>query len=194
MAEICGVRDLDIKLAKSVLEIDSLVFEEDLQGRFDEEYDRFTANRDTYFFLFDDNKMIGYLCAFPIKRELYDRIISEDRLFDAEIPGAMLEQYQPFQTYNLYLLSVAILPEYQKRGLSGHLIKRFYKYLLDKRKENVRFSSILSAAVTDEGGRFLEKIGLRKKKGLPEGYDLYELIVDDHTYSRAEDYVNDTNI
>ena len=181
--------DLEKRLIRSIIEIDSLAFAESLQGSFEEEYDRFTANRDAYVFLYDDDRMAGYLTLFPIKPELHKRIISEDRVFDSDIPGSMIEQYQPSQIYDLYLLSVAVRPEYQGRGLSRHLIKGFYEYLLNKRSENIHFSSILSTAMTDEGRRFLEKIGLRKKRDLPGGHDLYELIVDESTYSTAEAYL-----
>ena len=185
-----SINDIEANLISSVLEVDSLAFAEDFQGTYSEEYDRFIANKDTYVFLYDGAKMVGYLNLFPIKRELYEQIISEDRLFDSDIPGEMIEQYVPSRSYDLYLLSAAIRPDYQKRGLSKLLVKGFFEYLLEKKNDGILFSSALSTAVTNEGSLLLERMGFGRKKDITGGHGLYELIIDGAVYRRAEDYVN----
>ena len=76
--------DLDISFINDVVEIDSMVYPAHLQGTFDELCDRFNANRDSYVLLYDDTDLVGYLCLFPIKEELYEEIISNDRVYDSD--------------------------------------------------------------------------------------------------------------
>jgi GNAT superfamily N-acetyltransferase len=177
---------LDKDFINEILEIDASVYPEHLQGTFEEVYGRFCANRDMFVLLYDDKKLIGYLCLFPIKDAMYEQITGENKLFDSDIPGEMLEQYKPHTVYKLYLISMVILPEYQKKGLSKHLIKGFYNFMLEKKKNNISFTEILSSAVTDDGKQMLERMGFKEKKKLPGGYSLNELLINDAFFETAE--------
>jgi hypothetical protein len=119
------INDLDIRLINEILEIDALVYPKHLQGTFEEVYGRFCANRDIFILLYDDKKLIGYLCLFTIKDSLYEQILSGNKLFDSDIPGEMLEQYKPHNVYKLYLISAAIHPEYPKEWIIKSIDKRF---------------------------------------------------------------------
>ncbi|MDR0502423.1 MAG: GNAT family N-acetyltransferase [Treponema sp.] len=174
--------NLDPEFINTILDIDASVYPENYQGTFDEIYDRFKANNDIFVLLYEDDKIIGYLCMFPIKKILYDMIINDNRVFDSDIPGAYLEQYAPFNTYMLYLISTVIRPEYQKQGLSKYLINGFYDYILNKKKENILFSTALSTSVTLSGKRMLEKLGFHIIKPLSESCNLHELIMDNKFY------------
>ena len=181
--------DIDIDIIKAILEIDSIVYPEHLQGTFDEVYGRFKANRDTIILLFDEHKVIGYFCMFPVKNELYNEILNSDRFYDSDIPSESIVQYQPHNTYKLYAISTAIHPDYQGKGLSKLLINGFYKYLINKKNNNIFFSSILTTAVTDGGDYLSRKLGFEKKKTLNDGYVLYELLIDDTYYTMVEKVV-----
>ena len=178
--------ELDKEFINEILEIDASVYPEHLQGTFEEVYGRFCANRDMFIMLYDDKKLIGYLCLFPIKDSLFEKISSENKLFDSDISGEMLEQYKPHNVYKLYLISMVIISEYQKKGLSNYLIKGFYRFILEKKKNNILFSVILSSAVTNDGKLMLERMGFKEKKKLPGGYSLNELLINDAFYEIAE--------
>lgn len=178
--------DHDKKFIKEIIEIDKKVYPDNLQGKFNEVYARFRANRDMFVLLYDDKKLIVYLCLFPINDSLYETISSENKLFDSDISCKMIEQYKSYNVYKLYLISMVIIPEYQKKGLSKFLIKGFYKYILDKKKRNILFSKILSSAVTNDGKLMLKRMGFKKKKDLPGGFTLNELIINDSVYEIAE--------
>ena len=179
--------ELDKDFINAILEIDASVYPLNLQGTFDEVYGRFKANRDTYVLLYFNKKLIGYFCFFPIKSILYDEIVNKNKLYDSDIPGEMLEQYEAFNSYKLFVISTAILPEHQKKGLSKYLIKGFYQFILDKKKNNIMFTSALSSSVTPEGKIMLDKIGFRKIKTISEEYSLHELIMDDDFYGSIGD-------
>jgi len=179
--------ELDKDFINAILKIDASVYPLNLQGTFDEVYGRFRANRDTYVLLYDNNTLIGYFCFFPIKAILYDEIVNKDKLYDSDIPGEMLEQYKAFNTYKLFVISTAILPEYQKKGLSKNLINGFYQFILDKKKHNIMFTSALSSSVTPEGKIMLDKIGFKKIKTISDEYSLNEMIMDDDFYRSIEE-------
>jgi GNAT superfamily N-acetyltransferase len=168
-------KGLDTKFIKEILHLDSLVYPERYQGTFDEVYGRYMANRDIFVVLYSDEKLIGYLCLFPIKDELYKRILKEDRVFDSDIPGEMLEPYLPNRCYKLYLISTVIHPDYQKQGLSKLLIQGYNQFIDDKIKNNITFSSALSTSVTDDGRRMLERLGFTEMKRLGGTCSLHEL-------------------
>ena len=177
----------DIKLIDDILEIDSKVYPKQLQGTFEEIYDRFKVNLNMFILLYDGIKLIGYLCLFPIKYELYENIINDDKLFDSNISGELLEEYKPFNTYKTYLISAVIVPEYQGKGLSKYLINGFYQFLLNKKKKNILFSSALSTAVTTDGEKMLKKMNFVRKKTISNDYILYELLINEAYYRQIEE-------
>jgi GNAT superfamily N-acetyltransferase len=179
MINIRCIDDLDVKLINDILKIDSAVFPKFLQGTFVEVYGRFKANRDIFILLYSENDLIGYLCLFPVKDILYKQILNEKRLFDSDMSGELIERYEPFNTYKLYLISAAIHPEYQRKGLSKHLIDGFFQYILEKKKNNIFFSTALSTSVTVAGRVMLKKMGFKEKKTLLGGYVLHELDIVD---------------
>ena len=52
MISVCYVDDLDVKLINEVLEIDSAVYPQNMQGTFDEVYQRFRVNRDMFILMY----------------------------------------------------------------------------------------------------------------------------------------------
>jgi len=183
------IEDIDIDIIKAILEIDSIVYPEHLQGTFDEVYGRFKANRDTLILLFDEYRVIGYFCMFPIKDKLYNEILNSDRFYDSDIPSESIVRYEPHNTYKLYAISTVIHPDYQGKGLSKLLVNGFYAYMMNKKKNNIFFSSILTTAVTNGGDYLSRKLGFEKKKTLNDGYVLYELLIDDTYYTMVEKVV-----
>ena len=175
MIYIQSISDLDIKLINNILKIDALVYPEHLQGSFDEVHARFNANREMFVLLYDESEIIGYICFFPIVDTLYESILSEDKMFDSDIPSEMIQAYEPHKTYKLYVISAVIHPDYQGKGLSRLLVDGFHKFLLDKNKKGINFSSALATSVTSEGEALCRKLGFTEKKRLSSGYAVHEL-------------------
>ena len=181
------LNEMDTKLINDILHIDSLVYPAHYQGTFSEIHDRYKTNRDMFVLLYADEMLIGYLCMFPIKTVLYEQILQEDRFFDSDIPGNMLETFCPNNSYKLYLISAAIHPKYQKQGLSNLLITGFHKYVNDKKKNSITFSSALSTSITMEGRQMLRKMGFSEIANRGENFKLHELVFDEVFYSNTEE-------
>ncbi|WP_337100436.1 GNAT family N-acetyltransferase [Paenibacillus sp. YIM B09110] len=183
--QLRDIHDVDRKLIQDILAIDELVYASDFRGTYEEVSERFRANRDMFILLYDDDKIIGYLCLFPIKAELYEKIVRSDRMYDSDIPGSMIERYTPGERYKLFMISVAIHPDYQNQGHSGKIIQGFYSYMLKKQKDNIHIDSILAISVSKPGERFLGKLRFAPLKEIKSGISLHELIIDETFYSMA---------
>ncbi|MCL2170147.1 MAG: GNAT family N-acetyltransferase [Defluviitaleaceae bacterium] len=174
-----SVSDLDKKLIDDILKIDSLVYPEHLQGTFDEVHGRFKVNREMFVLLYDQSQLIGYLCFFPIKEALYERIINEDMVFDSDIEGEMVEAYETGKTYKLYFLSVAIHPDYHGKGLSKLLVDGTCKFLEQKIKEGINFCTALITSVSPEGEALAKKLEFIEVKRLSCGYTVHEININE---------------
>jgi GNAT superfamily N-acetyltransferase len=169
------VHDLDVELINLLLDIDSVVYDEDLQGNFEDIYGRFKANRDMFVLLYNKELLIGYMCFFPITDELYERIKEEDRLFDTDINGTQILDYKPNNSYKLYVLSAAIRPEYQGKGYFRLLSDGFNQFITEKREKNITFISALTTSVSEAGYAIVKKLGFEEYKTLSCGYIVHEL-------------------
>ena len=183
------IEDLDKKLLNDLLAIDSRAYPKHLQETFAEVNSKFLVNRDMYVLLYDDDKLVGYLCLFPIREELYEKIVNNNRPLELSIPGNFLDQYVPFKTYRLYILSAVIDPEYQMKGLSKYLIEGFYRYVLNKKNNNIFFSAALATAVTTAGETMLKKMHFKKQRSAINGHTLYELSIDENYYKAIEGFL-----
>ncbi|MCL2378344.1 MAG: GNAT family N-acetyltransferase [Defluviitaleaceae bacterium] len=180
----------EIKSLQEMLTIDSLVYPEHQQATYDEVINRYKVNKNLYILLYYGKKLTGYICLLPIKEPLYSKILLENRLYDSDIPGSCLEEYTPGNSYRLYIISMAIHPGYHGRGLSKHLIKGFYEYLLKHKKDGINFSSVLSTAVTNDGKLMLERMGFTGIKKIDGDFTLFELPLNDELYNNIEKSYN----
>jgi GNAT superfamily N-acetyltransferase len=183
--QLRDIHDVDKKLIQDIMAIDALVYTPDYQGTYEEVSARFFANRDMFILLYENEKIIGYLCMFPIKNDLYQNIIQSNAMHDSDIPGSMIESYSSGNHYKLFMISVAIHPDFQKRGLSKLIIRGFYRYMLNKQKNNIHIDSILAISVSKTGERFLENLRFTKLSEIKIGVSMHELIIDENFYKIA---------
>ncbi|MFP3153985.1 GNAT family N-acetyltransferase [Lachnospiraceae bacterium ZAX-1] len=174
MVNLVSMYDLNKVILNKVLELDAKVYPKRYQGTFDEEYNKYIANIDSYLFLVDETNLVGYMSFFPIKDTLYEEIKKGTRMFDTDIEGNSLEKWERGSEYKLFVISIVISPEYQNRGLSKLLRNGFYEFIDKKKKDDIHIVSALATAVSDCGKRFLLDTGFYEIKHLNSGEWLYE--------------------
>jgi GNAT superfamily N-acetyltransferase len=190
MIQICNAISPE-KLVSELIEIDALAFPEHIGGTCTKIYEKYAGNDDMFVLMYDDSKLIGYICFFPISETLCDKMLRGKELSDSDMSSGMIDEYNPHSTYCIYASTVAIIPEYQGRGLAKRLVKELYRKLLDKRNDGMRFASVVVAAATNGGVKIAEKMGLKKTRSLPDGYELYVISGNEQIYNTAEKYVNE---
>lgn len=189
MIKVRNAIDLAEKLLEGLKEVDSAAFPEHLRTC-NSIYEKYAGNPDMFVLLYDDAKLIGYMCNFPISKTLGDKMISGEDLSDTDMVDGKIDEYLPNNTYSLYLSTAAILPQYQGQGLANLLMGGFYEKILDLQTRNVFFDRIIAAAATDGGKKICAKMGMQKTRELPGGYDLYTIIGREQIYDIAEKFIN----
>jgi len=157
----------------AIQEIDRSVFDENGLSDIQSDIDRYEAYKDSYIFALDGNKIIGYLCYFPITESFYNSVIKGIKVYDGDIASSDICNLNDASNY-IFLLSVAILPDYQKKGIS-----RQFSGILFKELSNIKIKDMASYAFTVEGEHFLSVFGLKVCKEMKDGIKLMRRLVQD---------------
>ena len=154
------------KIFDSIQEIDRSVFHENGLATPESDIERYKAYKDSYIFALCENKIIGYLCYFPITENFYKSVIRGEKVYDGDIASIDICNLNDNSNY-LFLLSVAISPEYHKMGIS----RRFSEILVREFSE-IAIKDMVSYAFTSAGEHFLGHFGLKNYKEMEDGIKL----------------------
>ena len=156
----------------AIQEIDRSVFHENGLADKQSDIDRYEAYKDSYIFALDGDKIVGYLCYFPITEPFYKMVIEGLQVYDGDIAQSDICDLTDKDNY-LFLLSVAIFPDYQKKGIS----KQFSEILF-KEFSTIKIKDMVSYAFTEGGEHFLSVFGLKKIKDMEDGIKLMRMLGD----------------
>ena len=156
----------------AVQKIDHAVFHENGLATKESDIARYEAFKDSYMFAVSENEIVGYVCHFPITKDFYQLVIKGEDVYDGNIAPKDICGMKEHENY-IFLLSVAILPAFQKQGIS-----RQFSALLNAEFENVAIKDIVSYAFTSGGEHFLNSLGLKAVKDMEDDIKLMRI----HTY------------
>lgn len=171
--EIINSKSITPDFIDRILEIDQSIYPKSLCGSYQSLFTRFSKNTDSYLLVKVQNKIVGYMCFFPITDTLTKNIITTDLLYDDNITANDILDYSCSNT--LFILSVAIVSEYQQTSAVRLLAQEFIRFIQEKKKQGLQIDSIYSIAVSDDGSKFLGSLGLNNIKSYPNGYSLFSL-------------------
>jgi len=135
-----------------ILKIDAAVYEKHLQGTKNSLTARFNANRESYILAFDGEKIIGYICFFPISGELSRKMQEENKALDDDIEVSdILPEYPKDIDADVFVISIAISPDYQHKDIGKQLIKDLFRFLFNKNHAGCKIRNILLGRVTSIG-------------------------------------------
>jgi GNAT superfamily N-acetyltransferase len=154
------------KIFDSIQAIDRSVFHENGLATRQSDIDRYEAYKDSYVFALYGGKIVGYLCYFPITEIFYKSVIKGTKVYDGDIAGTDICNLNDSSNY-IFILSVAIFPEYQKKGIS----KQFSEILI-REFSKIKIKEMVSYAFTPEGEHFLNFLGLKNYKEMEDGIKL----------------------
>jgi len=145
-----------------IQEIDRSVFHDNGLATQQSDIDRYEAYKDSYIFALYEGKIIGYLCYFPITEKFYELVIEGKKVYDGDIKSTDICNLKDNSNY-IFLLSVAISPEFQKKGIS----KQFSEILV-KEFSKINIKDMVSYAFSEGGEHFLNHLGLRSCKEMED--------------------------
>jgi GNAT superfamily N-acetyltransferase len=129
----------------SIQEIDRSVFHDDALATQQSDIDRYEAYKDSYIFALHDGKIIGYLCYFPITEKFYGSVIEGEKVYDGDIASTDICDLKDDFNY-IFLLSVAIIPDFQNKGIS-----KLFSEFLSKEFSRIKIKDMVSYAFTIGG-------------------------------------------
>jgi GNAT superfamily N-acetyltransferase len=151
-------------------EIDSVVYNEVDRDTIENIYARFVKDKSLYFAAMNSDVIVGYLAAFPISESYRDKMLSHGMESDSDIvPDDVV-----VGSSTLYLISVAILPEYQDTKVITYLLQEL-KSKLAKRKD---YKRVIAHAVSDAGYKMMKRLGFEVKLLTDHGTRVMEAPMD----------------
>ncbi|WMJ22896.1 hypothetical protein RBG61_13025 [Paludicola sp. MB14-C6] len=164
-------RNINNNFIEQILEIDNTIYPDYMCGSYESINQRFKKNQDSYILVYDDKKVIGYFCFFPIVNNLYELILKSNKMFDDNILPKDICEYSSFN--NLFLISVAILPEYQDKKSIILLTNGFKQFLKEKLEEGCVINSITATAVSEDGKKLLRYLCFDSIRTIENSYELF---------------------
>lgn len=141
-----------------VLSLDDIVYDKKLTGTFESVSSRYKSNEEMFIFAVDESDVMrGYICFFPISDELSNKITSESKIFDDNITPEDVTQYSKSKINNIYVISVAVFPEYRGKGIGFNLAKEMFEVLANLSNSGYEIGKIYATAKSVNGERLLSK-------------------------------------
>lgn len=153
----------------AIQKIDHAVFHENGLATKESDIARYEAFTDSYIFAIAENEIVGYVCYFPITKDFYQRVIKGEDVYDGNIAPTDICGLKENENY-IFLLSVAILPAFQKQGISKQ-----FSTVLNAEFKNIAIKDIVSYAFTSGGEHFLNSLGLKTVKDMEDDIKLMRI-------------------
>ena len=160
---------------ESVFRIDRSVYSPALCGKIENLYKRYEFCPDSFLLVYDGDVLAGYLNVFPISDALYAQM-NDPEFFgmrDDDIEPAEMDTWRQDKLNHLFIISVAIIPEYRGGETIKLLGNTFLSFLREKDAAGYRLGSIAGSAVSEGGANFLKRMRGTFVKELEDGYKYY---------------------
>ncbi len=167
--------DMTEEHLKMVYEIDKLVYTEELQGEYKNLKARFNGNRDTFICVMVGEELVGYINFFPVGEALREELLDPEhtRIRDDDITPEELASYSKEDDNHIFIISVAVHPNWRGGDVTKLLGKSFARYIAQKHRSGYEISGMSGAVVSGGGRRFLSYMHFVPYKPLEDGYELY---------------------
>lgn len=171
--KIRSSKTLNNNFIYDVLELDKIAYSEQLLGSFESVSQRFKKNTDSYILAYDNEKLVGYFCFFPVTDNCYKQILETDVLIDDDLTYDDVECYRKNAQNNIFIISVVISPQYRDGDAIRALSKGLAEFLMQKINDGYDITSLIATTVSGDGLKLLNTWNFSKLKDLDEGYQLF---------------------
>lgn len=163
----------DDSLIYDLIEIEKDVYKKEYCGKYEMIHDRFHRYKDMFILAYDNDKVIGYLCFFPISNSLEYEIIYTENFHDDDIEPKDIVEIE--KNNNIYLISIALYKRYHRKGIGKLMMSSFFDKMRTEKKVGHNINKIIASVVTVEGETLLNKYGFKLVNDLMEkkNYKLY---------------------
>lgn len=158
---------------EKILDIDSQVYSEDMQGSMQSVGERYHKHPTSFLLVEDEGNIVGYICYFPICESLYQRMIVSDEPLDDNITADEIGDYS--DKTHLFVISIVIIETYRDGNAIMLLLDEWKAKMKKKIEDGYGIESISGYTVSEDGKKFVNKMHF-EKIGKNEGeYQLYTM-------------------
>ncbi len=136
----------------------------------------YKKEKDSYILIKDKNTIIGYVNLLNIKKDVYDKMLESDTLYDNFNLDDIINYSNSRVNYYLNLNSIVLKNEYQNKNSSMKIKNAIIKYINKEEKKGYKIKEINSYAVNDYEVEILERLGFEKVKNITNECFLYRLV------------------
>ena len=178
----------DLKMIEEIFSLDQLVYSEHMAGSIEEDVKRYRKAEDAFIILREDERIIAYLCFFPVTDQFYQRIIQDSVMYDNNIGPDDIASYEKGQMHHIFIISMVIHPEYKGLGLFKKVISAFKQALKTHHLNKQYIADISGYAVSGAGEHILKSFGAKLIKEVDDEGKIGKLYIADYDQSKE---VND---
>lgn len=183
------------KFLEDILKLDATVYSPELQGDINSLKNRYNKNKDSYLLLYKNEKLIGYICFFPITKELSEDIYTSNVIHDDDITEKDISLYSKDSKTDIYILSIVIEKNHRDGEAVKTLTDGFVNYIQNKINSGYLLGNIIATAVSNDGIKFLNNLNLNEVKEIENGYRVMDCKASNlQNVFVKKDYKNDVYI
>ncbi len=162
-----------------LMKVEESAYEPEYRGEYDSILRRFRKYKEMFVLASCRGRIVGYLCFFPISRRLHDDIMYSDTFHDDDI--AESDVMHLGASNNIYLLSVALMKEYQNQGIGKRMMESFFARMRQYAGNGCDIEDILASVVTGQGESLAREFNMKEIKNnmQSKGYKLFFLSGED---------------
>lgn len=154
--------------------LDNLSYIDCFRGKFEDCINWYKVNPDIYIMIKILNQIIAYINIMPLNEECYNKI-KDGNFIDVNIKPNMIMKYEKNNTYNIYLSSIVIHPDYRNGFIFKILFDSMFKKFIEMSKNNIFIKRILSDVVTIKGEKIAKFLGMHKVNKSLHNSSIYEV-------------------
>ncbi|QWB99820.1 GNAT family N-acetyltransferase [Mycoplasmatota bacterium] len=172
-------KHFSLDMIKEIYALDKLVYSEHMAGSIEDDANRYQKVPDAFILLKDDEKIIGYLCFFPVSKDFYKQMLESDEMYDNNIGPDDIVLYEKGMNHHIFIISMVIHPLYKSQGLFRKVLKKFKKVLIEYHNQSMYISNISGYAVSGAGEHILKSFGSELVKEVDDCGELGKLYMTD---------------
>lgn len=167
--------EFDESFLSNVMDVDRACYEEEYVGELANMVARYRKNPRTFVCVMDQDQLAGYINFFPVTLGLWEEIVEEGmRIRDDDITPEELADYSDTEKNYLFIISVAVRPEYRNdRAVVSMLTDGFIDYLNRLQAEKLEIGGIAGTAVSEDGQKFLSSRMFSLYREIEDGNKVY---------------------
>ena len=147
--------------ANEIIELEKQFFLNDKVVSFENCRAWFNSEPLCYFGAYDNNKLVGYLCCIPLKKDFYNDY-KNGITNETKLTQNFIEPYKVGDNFCL-LEGVGVLPEYRTQGVLKMLLNKYKNFVIEQKENGVIVTEIIADCVTVDGEKFMMRTFDAKK-------------------------------